>query len=371
MTDDPVPARESAVTKTGIPVRNLWHMLLYHWNAFQYINQWNSDVDDAPTLDTLLATVLANQIEQRLRIGPERDYRSHNAEVTGLRGRIIFSESLKRMSFPRGRTFCQYEHYTVDVPANQIIRSTMVNLIRSGEFGTTLKTASQLRSRLRRLVLDLDAASLIELSPGVIRREQLKRHDRDYSLMLAICYMLSRTQMPTELADSTTAPQLDRDTLTLYEIYERFVARFYAHHLNDWTVSAQKKQAWPAEEPNDYLPTMVPDIVLQHQITGQLVVIDTKFTPHILKVGQYDKLRFDRNHLFQIYAYVKSQEHQSDNHRSATGLLLYPAVNHRLSESVTIQGHSIGWDIVDLAQPWQQIEKDLLAIPAKLFRSPS
>ena len=57
------------LTKTGIPVRNLWHMLLYVWDVVHLKSHWKSDVENAPTLDALLATILANLIQQRLRIG--------------------------------------------------------------------------------------------------------------------------------------------------------------------------------------------------------------------------------------------------------------------------------------------------------------
>jgi 5-methylcytosine-specific restriction endonuclease McrBC regulatory subunit McrC len=76
------------LTKTGIPVRNLWHMLLYAWDVVHLKSHWKADVESAPTLEALLASILANLIRQRLRIGLGRDYRSHAAEIGGVRGRV-------------------------------------------------------------------------------------------------------------------------------------------------------------------------------------------------------------------------------------------------------------------------------------------
>ena len=41
--------------------------------------------------------------------------------------------------------------------------------------------------------------------------------------MLAICEMLLQRQMPTETTGSRKLPGLDRDAMTVYRIYERFV----------------------------------------------------------------------------------------------------------------------------------------------------
>jgi len=109
---------------------------------------------------------------------------------------------------------------------------------------------------------------------------------------------------------------------------------------------------------------MYPDLAMQHRDTSKLLILDTKFTAGIVVPGRMDNVVFDRSHLFQIYAYLRSQEHLSQSHQTATGILLYPTVEHRMSERVRIQGHDIRWETIDLTQPWEQIEIDLLRIPA-------
>ncbi|GEM_PF-3479795 len=62
---------------------------------------------------------------------------------------------------------------------------------------------------------------------------------------------------------------------------------------------------------------MKPDLILQHNKTKQIIILDTKFTEHSIKKGQYGNLTFDSNHLFQIYAYVKSQENKSEYYKKS------------------------------------------------------
>lgn len=352
-------------TKHGIPIQNLWYMLLYVWDVVHLKSNWNSDIEKAPTLDALLATILVNMTQQRLRAGLGRDYRTHSAEIPGVRGRIDFAESLKRMSFQRGRACCQFQTFSPNVLKNQIIRSSLTRLIQVGEFGTDKTASRALVGRLRRVVLNMETVDIIELKPDCIGRERLKRHDVDYRVMLAICHLLIQRYLPKEVGGMENLPAVDRATYILHDVYEKFVAKFYAHHLKEWSVYPQKKMAWPAAPALDYLPTMRPDLVLQHKLTGHIVVLDTKFTAKLLATGQWGKETFNRNHLFQIYAYLKSQELRSPHHANSTGILLYPAVKARLSMATVIQGHAIRWETVDLASPWEEIEKELLAIPLR------
>ena len=67
-----------------------------------------------------------------------------------------------------------------------------------------------------------------------------------------------------------------------------------------------------------------------------------------------------------MYAYLKSQEHLSEAHRTASGILLYPAVQHKLSEEIKLQGHVIRIASLDLAAPWEEIERQLLELTPSL-----
>lgn len=105
---------------------------------------------------------------------------------------------------------------------------------------------------------------------------------------------------------------------------------------------------------------MSPDLVLQHKATGRMVVLDTKFTANSLISTRWGNYVFDSSHLYQLYAYLRSQEHVSDSHRFSTGILLYPTARKHLSETIELQGHQIHLATIDLSQPWDEIENKLL-----------
>lgn len=83
----------------------------------------------------------------------------------------------------------------------------------------------------------------------------------------------------------------------------------------------------------------------------------------ILTRGYGGGRRFKSDHLYQLYAYLRSQERQ-DVPRSmdSTGILLYPSVGEDFDEWAVIQGHRIHFATVDLAADTAEIRQRLLQI---------
>lgn len=347
----------------GIPIRSLWHMLLYAWElASEMSSVAAGQVEKAPTLDALLARVLTRSMQQRMRLGLGHAYIRGTNRLHAVRGRIDFAESLKQRTFENGEAVCDLQEYSANEPRNQIVRTTLRRLVQAGEFGPDRVQAEALRHRLRWLFRSLDGIDLIELTPELVGRHLAVQNDRDYRLMLAVCELILQRQMPLEAEGTHPVPGLDRNALILHRIYERFVANFYRLHLGGWEVQAQKRLDWHAREASSRLPSMVPDLVLQEHGTGRIVILDTKFTAGSLVENQWGKPVYDSSHLYQLYAYLRSQEHLSEAHRTATAILLYPAARYRVSETVRLQEHIIRIECLDLAAPWEQVESQLLEL---------
>ena len=356
-----VPTSSIQFTEYGIPIRNLWHMLLYAWNEAPIKSHWSlGAVEEAPTLDALMASILAKLIRQRMRIGLGRSYVDQHQAIQGLRGRIQFAESLRQRTFERSEAYCEFQQFSANAPKNQIVRSTLARLVPIGNFGPDQNKAERLRHDLRLLTRLLDGIDLIELKPDFIRRQQLNHNDSDYRLMLSICELILQRQMPLEEAGARALPAIDHEALVLYNIYERFVANFYRLNLKGFTVKAQSRLSWHAKYDNPYLPSMQPDLIIQNNRSGEIIILDTKFTPKSLIENEWGREIFDSSHLYQLYAYLSSQSHVSGEHQKASGILLYPAVHRKLSERIELQDHEIRIECIDLAAPWQAIEGHLL-----------
>ena len=343
-------------TSNGIPIRNLWYMLSYAWKDHRLLVRWRSDIESAPTLDSLLAKILLNCFSHRTRIGLGRDYRRHEQTLTGIRGRVDFATSLRRLSFQNAKAHCRFQVFDANVLKNQIIKGTLDWVVRHGNFGNQTRSQS-LRIKIRKQVHQLSNIDSIEVTPSLVRRELLLKHDYDYHFMLTLCQLILSQQMPTEFEGIEQSKVIDRDWKFVWRVFESFVANFYRHHLRGWRVTPQKVMNWPADSETRLLPRMKPDLLLCHRKTSQRVILDTKLTTKCLNESQSGSLKLSSGHLYQLYAYLRSQE---EAWGKMTGVLLYPAVRYKLSDCVEMQGHRLRWETIDLSQDWNQIEADLL-----------
>ena len=191
--------------------------------------------------------------------------------------------------------------------------------------------------------------------------------------MLAAAEMALNLRIPTEDSGYAQVPVPDRDERWVRRLFEAAVGGFYDTVLSPkgWQVRTGSKLNWQIESPTagvqSLLPGMTTDIILEHPAeagpaTGSRLVIDTKFTS-ILGIGQYGNPTLHSGYIYQIYAYLRSQEISADPPSlTASGMLLHPSVGAEVDEAVTIQGHRIRFATVDLAANSTAIRNRLLAL---------
>lgn len=95
------------------------------------------------------------------------------------------------------------------------------------------------------------------------------------------------------------------------------------------------------------------------QHPARRIIVDTKFTA-ITKPGHYREATLASGYVYQIYAYLMSQ--QSPGLGAQTeGLMLHPTVGEPIDEEVVIQGHRIRFATVDLTAPPRALTAGFLA----------
>jgi 5-methylcytosine-specific restriction enzyme subunit McrC len=110
---------------------------------------------------------------------------------------------------------------------------------------------------------------------------------------------------------------------------------------------------------------MKPDLILQEKLSGEIIVLDTKFTAKSLTENIWGKQLFESSHLYQMYAYLNTQERLSEFHQKAAGILLYPAIQGKFSERIEFDDHTIVIECLDLTTSWQEVEEQLFDVVAR------
>jgi 5-methylcytosine-specific restriction enzyme subunit McrC len=197
--------------------------------------------------------------------------------------------------------------------------------------------------------------------------DQFSRHDAQDRPMVAAALLAFQLALPTECEGRHHGRAPDREETWVRQLFEKAIAGFYRVNIPlAWRVFPGGTMRWPVEQPSGgigrILPTMRTDIVLENRVEGRRIVIDTKFTS-ILKSGWHRTEGLRSGYVYQIFAYLRSQEGSGDPLAAqASGLLLHPSVGEMVDEWAVIQGHLIRFATVDLAADARTIRGQLLQI---------
>lgn len=348
--------------QTEIPVRNLWLLMIYASRLYQDHDQLSAgSVEENPdSLLDVVTDILATAVERRLLRGLGRRYVTRHAELPRVRGRIDLLSTERRGLLQRGQIACRFDELSVDDPRNRLLHTALVIAARH-------VVSPELERRCRILTTTLVQYGV---SPRLITRQEasavsLGRNDTlDIEAVHAARLILDMA-VPAEDGAGRSGRAPVRDIDALRRLYEQAVRGFYRATLpTPWTVApGERIYSWPAVDATPGLGSVLPRMRLDTLLErpDRRIVVETKFTD-ALKVGQYGMPRLNRNHVFQLYAYVQSQHGTDELSLITEGVLLYPTVNQALDESATIQGHRYRYLSVDLAGTTTQIRKCLLSV---------
>jgi len=346
-------------------LRNIWLLMLYASDIARFAGRFDAwveeDLDDLPDL---VGWLLSREVERRMRRNLSRGYRHREAVLTRVRGRIDLLITATEQLLDRGAVACRFDELTLDTPRNRFVRTALDRIER-------LVTNRDLANRCRSLSRDLGRAGVSGLLPSRadLARDQIARNNAEDRFMLALARLAFDLALPTEEAGSIPLPSPDRDEHWVRRLFEKAVAGFYAVELGPagWGVHSGNVLHWPVTSPSEgikaILPTMKTDIILDAP-DGLRIVIDTKFTAIVSKSWYRDE-SLKTGYLYQIYAYLRSQERPDDSTspwNSAAGILLHPAIDKGFDEKVTIQGHQVRFTTVDLSERPQAIRRVLRKI---------
>ena len=358
-----------------IPVRNVWLLMLYASRLFREIPgrrryAAEENPDDIPDL---VAEILVHAVQRRLRRNLSSELRRRHADLTRVRGRMDHLRTERRRLLQRGRVACTFDELTTDTPRNRFVRAALRELTRTVRNEELVRRCRSGAAALERAGVGSEP-SLIQYRNRITRPESTGRTNAEDRQMLAAAQLAFRLRLPTEDPGTVHLSSPDREEKWARDLFESAVRGFYDTVLSPrgWKVTPGNKRIdWQMEHPTpgmaEVLPSMETDIVLEapagaSRQTHSRLVIDTKFT-HILSPTRsgHDKLRSD--HIYQLYAYLRSQERSDDPaSQVASGMLLYPSVGRHVDEAATIQGHRIRFATVDLTADGPAIRERLLSL---------
>lgn len=339
-----------------IPIENIYYLLIYAWNKLEEAGQVNVNEISKTDLINLLASVFNSGLKYIIKRSLDRNYILFSEDTMRIRGKIDFGVSIKRNLIKNVMLHCHYDELSYDIIHNQIIKTTISNLLRFAELDKKIK------KDLRTLYFYFNEVSTIELNKKIFGTVRLNRNNYYYDFLMKISELI----YDNALFDEETGYYKFIDILNknMGKLFEEFVRNFYKIELPNELQGVKVKGSeiinWDVSESNEESMKLLPEMQTDTSIIlgDQKLIIDTKFYKEALK-GQYNKKKLISTNLYQIFAYVKNSEKDYPN---CKGMLLYPTVEKEIDCDYMIQGHKIMIRTINLNQDRKEIHKDLIEI---------
>lgn len=334
-----------------IPIQNIYYMLSYAYKNLKINENVLKDSISYDNVYNLFARILINILKAIKKRGFYKGYISKNDNLHSPKGKINISESIKTNSLVNKQLNCQFDEFSENVLFNQIIKTTMENLIRNKNVDKGLK------KDLKKFLPFFKQIDIINLNDKIFHDLTWNRNNSYYSLAITICELIYTFKLPE---DSIKGEILFKDFIKTYEkelanLYENFVFNFFKTELKDIKVHRPiinwnlNRSYFTADE--GYLPLMKTDIVLEKDNTQ--LIIDTKFYKNFLEKGKLNSAN-----LYQISSYVANSDFKGD----VEGMLLYASLGEDVNLEYNINGKKIYIKTLDLNQDWQLIDSRLREI---------
>ena len=344
-----------------IPVQNIYYMLSYAFQALQAQNYKDLATEKFHNTAELCAAILDKGISVQLKRGLGRDYLPKSESLSTLQGRLNISESIKTQTLLKKQMICTYDEFSTNTQFNQIIKSTMLMLLKANITNTRKKS-------LRNLLLFFSDVNEIDLR-FANWNQHYNRSNQSYQMLIGICYLIYNGLLQTQ-TDGTTKIMDFFDEQRMCHLYEKFLLEYYRKEYPEITANASQIPWQLDDGVGAMLPKMQTDVMLTYK--EKVLIIDAKYYTHTTQL-RYDTHKLHSGNLYQIFTYVKNKEIQlAAVPHEVSGMLLYAKTDEIIvpDNSYYMSGNKVIVRTLDLNLDFAGIATQLNHIVEEHFNLP-
>ncbi|GFR36680.1 5-methylcytosine-specific restriction endonuclease system specificity protein McrC [Thermobrachium celere] len=336
-----------------IPIKNIYYMLCYAWDILDEKDEVLVNQLEYLDIYNLLAHVYVEKVQRLIKKGFYRQYRPLKEESSIIKGKIDFSESIRRFTINKAKMYCDFEELNHDILFNQIIKATLILLTKYK------KLDKKLKDKILFLLNYFNNIGTIKLNEMCFKNLKLNRNNIYYRVIMNISYLIFKNCLINEKKGTYKFINFQRNHRKMASLFENFVRNFYKRECPQYSVYRENIK-WVAEGDNfNMLPLMQTDISIEKH--DRKIIIDTKYYYNAF-TNYMGNEKIITNNLYQLFAYLKNDEFYSRKQKPTSGILLYPQVTKSLNLKYNIHGHEVKICTVNLNSDWKNIHKRLIEI---------
>ena len=342
-------------------IKNIYYMLSYAFRVLRQSNYEKIASEKFDKIQDLFAAILAKGITQQLKHGLHREYITKHENLSVMRGKLDLPETIHNRTQQRQVLGCEYDDLSANNLLNQILKTTVYCLLRDKEVKDT--TVADLKKHL----LFFEGINVLEPSGIEWSRLYYQRNNRNYELLINICYFVLKGMLQT--TDEGEYKMTTFSDEHMSKLYETFIREYYRQHHVYLTEVKAGKIKWNidgecSESMIRFLPEMKTDVMLR--LNERILIIDAKYYGKTLQKN-YDKQSIHSSNLYQIFSYVKNQD--VGNTGNVSGVLLYAKTVEDITPDCVFSmgGNRIGAKTLDLNVDFKVIAYQLDELAEEFF----
>ena len=203
-----------------------------------------------------------DEVKYLLRKGLIKQYRKNASNLNVVKGRIIFTEQIRKNYIHQERVYTEHQVYDTENLYNQVLlRSlTILNLISSNP---------SIKDQIHRIKLDFPEIQQVQITQTHFSRLKENRKTKPYQNALQIAKMIILNYSPDIRSGGENMIALLFD---MNKLWEEYIYRVLQKSPNsDFEISFQNSDSFWENK------TIRPDLVLNRKGTNEKYIIDTKW----------------------------------------------------------------------------------------------
>ena len=335
-----------------VKIKNIYWMLAYAFDVLKEKSIQSLKTEEFDNIYNLLSAILLRTLNYQLKKGLNREYVLRTEKLSGIKGKILISDSIKYNTIKNHKLICEYDDFSLNSYMNKIIKTTMTQLLKNKN------VKDEYKKGIKRIILffkDVDEISIYRIEWARIR---YNKNNATYRILINICYLIIEgLLLSQESGDKKLAEFMDETRMS--RLYERFVKAYYRKHFPNLNAEALHID-WNIDEKETIgqLPDMITDVTLTYK--EKTLIIDTKYYSKTMQNNPlYDKKTLINSNIYQIFTYVKNKD--KDNTGNVSGMVLYAKTDEEIypDQTNTIGNNKITIRTLDLTQDFEFVKKQL------------
>ena len=323
-------------------------MLSYAFYALNDDKYKKIETEEFENTSELFSEILAIGVSKQIKQGLVKDYIDVTETTSSVRGKIEITDSINSQSFLKKQLTCTYDEFSVNCYLNQILKSTMLLLVKSD-------ISAVQKKKLKNILRYFSEVDLVDVN-SINWKIRFERNNQTYRMLIGVCYLTVKGLLQTTKKGDVKLMNFLDDQL-MHRLYEKFILNYYKKEHPSINASASQI-SWQLDDGEDYLlPRMQSDIMLEY--SDKVLIIDAKYYSHVTQ-SYYNTNTIHSGNLYQIFTYVKNKQSESPN-SEVSGMLLYAKTDEEILPDNTykMSGNTISVGTLDLNQDFGLIKEQL------------